>query len=357
MDIKIERTFKARLAKFSGALIMLLLTVGISVSVYAESQNSYELEIPLGLDEDGFKVPEDNPLTKEKVELGRLLFFDKRMSRDNSISCSTCHIPQLAFTDGQPVSTGIKHQQGGRSAPTAINRGFSQVQFWDGRAATLEDQSVGPLTNPIEHGFVDNDAVIAKINSIEGYKKLFKESFATDAITIKHVGKAIASFQRTLISGNSPFDKFDYDGDETAISESAKLGKKLFFGKARCNLCHFGTNFSDEKFHNIGIGWGEEAVDVGRYNVSKETKDIGAFKTPTLREISLTAPYMHDGKLATLEEVVEHYNGGGVKNPFLDNQVIPLKLTDSEKKDIVEMLRSLNGEGWQNVKVPTSFPE
>jgi cytochrome c peroxidase len=357
MDINIERTFKARLTKFSGALIVFLILGGMSVSVGAEPQKSYDLEIPLGLDEDGFKVPEDNPLTKEKVKLGRLLFFDKRMSKDNSISCSTCHIPQLAFTDGQPVSAGIKHQQGGRSAPTAINRGFSQVQFWDGRAATLEDQSVGPLTNPIEHGFVDNDAVIAKINSIEDYKKLFKESFATDVITIKHVGKAIASFQRTLISGNSPFDKFDYDGDEKAISESAKRGKKLFFGKARCNLCHFGTNFSDEKFHNIGIGWGEEAVDVGRYNVSKETKDIGAFKTPTLREISLTGPYMHDGRFATLREVVEHYNGGGVKNPFLDNQIIPLKLTESEKKDIVEMLRSLNGEGWQNVKAPTSFPE
>jgi cytochrome c peroxidase len=357
MNINRERSLSKNLIKLSGALLMLLLTVGISVSVYAETQEAYELEIPLGLDEDGFKVPEDNPLTKDKVALGRLLFFDKRLSQDNSISCSTCHIPQLAFTDGQPVSTGIKHQQGGRSAPTSINRGFSQVQFWDGRAATLEDQSVGPLTNPIEHGFANNDDVVAKINSIAGYKKLFNEAFATDKITIEHVGKAIASFQRTLISGNSPFDRFDYDGEEKAISESAKRGKKLFFGKARCNLCHFGTNFSDEKFHNIGIGWGEEAVDVGRFNVSKDKKDIGAFKTPTLREISLTAPYMHDGRFATLEEVVEHYNGGGVQNPFLDNQIIPLKLTQAEKKDIVEMLRSLNGEGWQHVKAPTSFPE
>ena len=206
-------------------------------------------EIPLGLDEEGYQVPADNPLTKNKIELGRLLFFDKRMSKNNTISCSTCHIPSLAFTDGQPVSAGIKRQQGGRSAPTAINRGFSKVQFWDGRALTLEAQSVGPLTNPIEHGFPNNDDVIAKINTIEGYKKLFNNAFGTSTITIQQVGKAIASFQRTLLSGNSPFDRFDWDGDEKAISESAKRGKKLFFGKARCNLCHFGTNFSDEKFH------------------------------------------------------------------------------------------------------------
>ncbi len=336
--------------------VTLLLLAG-ALGAEAASEKVYEPEIPLGLDEEGFQVPKDNPLTKDKIELGRLLFFDKRMSDDNSISCSTCHIPALAFTDGQPVSAGIRHQQGGRSAPTAINRGFSKVQFWDGRAPTLEAQSVGPLTNPIEHGFPDNDAVVARINKIEGYKKLFKNAFGTGAITISHVGKAIASFQRTLISGNSPFDRFDYDGDEKAISEAAKRGKKLFFDKARCNLCHFGTNFSDEKFHNIGIGWGGENLDVGRFNVTKDKKDLGAFKTPTLREISMTAPYMHDGRFATLEEVVEHYNGGGVKNPFLDNQIIPLKLTESEKQDLVEMLRTLNGEGWQHAKAPTSFPK
>jgi cytochrome c peroxidase len=348
------RSTKAQLLGIFGVILFL---IGGAVGVEAASQETYEPEIPLGLDEDAFKVPENNPMTKEKIELGLLLFFDKRMSENNTISCATCHIPTLAFTDGQPVSAGIHRQQGGRSAPTAINRGFSVVQFWDGRAPTLEDQSVGPLTNPIEHGFKDNDAVVARINKIEGYKKLFNDAFGSSAITIQQVGKAIATFQRTLISGNSPFDKFDYDGDERAISDSAKRGKKLFFDKARCNLCHFGTNFSDEKFHNVGIGWGGEGLDVGRYNVTKDKKDIGAFKTPTLREISRTAPYMHDGRFATLEEVVEHYNGGGIKNPFLDNQIIPLNLTDSEKQDIVEMLRSLNGEGWQNVQAPASFPK
>lgn len=353
----IRKLFKISKPQLLGVASGILFLLGGTLVAGAAPQEEYELEIPLGLDEDGFKVPKDNPLTKKKVELGHLLFFDKRLSKDNSISCSTCHIPSLAFTDGQPVSTGVSRLQGGRSAPTSINRGFSEVQFWDGRAPTLEDQSVGPLTNPVEHGFADNDAVVAKLNTIEGYKKLFKDAFGAKTITIQQVGKAIASFQRTLISGNSPFDRFDYDGEEKAISESAKRGKKLFFGKARCNLCHMGTNFSDEQFHNIGIGWEGEAVDVGRYHVTKDKKDIGAFKTPTLREISRTAPYMHDGRFATLREVVDHYNGGGVKNPFQDNQIIPLKLTESEKQDLVEMLRTLNGEGWQHVKAPTSFPQ
>ena len=322
------------------------------------SQVSYRPEMPLGLDDEAFKIPKDNLMTKEKVELGRLLFFDKRLSANNTIACASCHIPALAFTDGQSVSTGINNQQGGRSAPTAINRGFSEAQFWDGRAATLEDQSIGPIANLIEHGFVSHDQLIAKINSIQGYKKLFSDIYGINNLTKENVGRAIATFQRTLISGNSPFDRFDYNGDQDAISESAKRGKKLFFDKARCNLCHMGTNFSDEKFHNIGIGWDEsDTLDLGRYRVSKNEKDLGAFKTPTLREISITAPYMHDGRFATLEDVVAHYNKGGVKNPFLDNQIIPLKLSEGEIKDLVAMLRSLEGEGWQHVKAPIEFPQ
>jgi cytochrome c peroxidase len=324
----------------------------------ATSQVSYRPEMPLGLDDEAFKVPADNPITKEKVELGRLLFFDKRLSANNTIACASCHIPALAFTDGQPVSTGINSQQGGRSAPTAINRGFSTAQFWDGRAATLEDQSIGPFANLIEHGFASHDELIKKINSIKGYKKLFSDVYGKKKLTKENVGRAIAAFQRTLISGNSPFDRFDYDGDQKAISESAKRGKNLFFDKARCNLCHMGTNFSDEKFHNIGIGWDDsDTLDLGRYRVSKNEKDLGAFKTPTLREITKTAPYMHDGRFATLEDVIKHYNKGGVKNPFLDNQVIPLNLSDLEIKDLLSMLRSLEGEGWQHVKAPTEFPQ
>ena len=344
--------------RWVSVLVCLFFLVSTPMVYGATSQVSYRPEMPLGLDDEAFKVPVDNPITKEKVELGLLLFFDKRLSANNTIACASCHIPALAFTDGQPVSTGINSQQGGRSAPTAINRGFSTAQFWDGRAATLEDQSIGPFANLIEHGFASHDELIKKINSIKGYKKLFSDVYGESKLTKENVGRAIAAFQRTLISGNSPFDRFDYDGDQKAISESAKRGKNLFFDKARCNLCHMGTNFSDEKFHNIGIGWDDsDTLDLGRYRVSKNEKDLGAFKTPTLREITKTAPYMHDGRFATLEDVIKHYNKGGVKNPFLDNQVIPLNLSDSEIKDLLSMLRSLEGEGWQHVKTPTEFPQ
>lgn len=311
--------------------------------------------IPLGLEPDMFVVPADNPITERKIELGRLLFFDKRLSKNNTIACANCHMPALAFTDGQPVSTGINRQLGGRSAPAAINRAFSKGQFWDGRAATLEEQSVGPFTNPVEHGFLDYPEMIARMNKIEGYRKLFKEVFDAD-ISVETVGKAIATFQRILLSGNSPADRFDLDGEETAISVEAQRGLELFRGKARCTRCHSGFNFTDEKFHNLGLGWDTNTVDLGRYMVTKNPEEIGAFKTPTLREISRTAPYMHDGRFATLEEVVDFYNRGGIANPNLDNNVLPLDLTSEEKRDLVAFLRALNGEGWQQVTAPTEFP-
>jgi cytochrome c peroxidase len=312
--------------------------------------------IPLGLEPDMFLVPADNPITDKKAELGRLLFFDKRLSKNNTIACASCHMPALAFTDGQPVSTGINRQLGGRSAPTAINRAFSKAQFWDGRAATLEEQSVGPFTNPVEHGFLDYPEMIAKMNKIEGYRKLFKEVFDAD-ISVETVGKAIATFQRTLLSGNSPADRFDVGGEETALSVGAQQGLELFRSKARCTRCHSGFNFTDEKFHNLGIGWDTNTIDLGRYMVTKNPEEIGAFKTPTLREIGRTAPYMHDGRFGTLEEVVDFYNQGGIANPYLDNNVIPLELTAQEKQDLVAFLRSLNGEGWQQVTTPTKFPQ
>ncbi|MHB8481874.1 MAG: cytochrome-c peroxidase [Nitrospiria bacterium] len=313
--------------------------------------------IPLGLDESALYIPKDNPMTKEKVELGRFLFFDKRLSKDNSIACASCHIPSLAFTDGQAVSSGIKHLQGGRSAPTVINRIFSKAQFWDGRAATMEEQAVGPLINPVEHGFGDHPDVVAKLRGIEGYKKEFKRAFGTDVITIEEVGKAIASFERTALSGNSPADQYDQEGKEDAISDSAKRGLQLFRGKARCTKCHSGFNFTDEKFHNLGIGWDTATPDLGRYLVTKKAPDISAFKTPTLREIVHTAPYMHDGRFGTLEEVVSFYNKGGIKNPFQDTLIIPLDLTEQEKKDVVAFLRTLGGEGWQQIQAPTEFPQ
>jgi cytochrome c peroxidase len=342
---------------FRGGTFFLLLSIYFFNTAYsADKPGEVRPAIPLGLDEKAFDVPSDNPMTPEKIELGRTLFFDKRLSQNNSISCANCHMPSLAFTDGQAVSSGIHHLQGGRSAPTAINRAFSKGQFWDGRAATLEEQSVGPFAASVEHGFVTYDEMLAKMNQIEGYKVSFKKVFGSD-ITMDGVGKAIASFQRTLLSGNSPFDRYEKAKDEKAIPDAAKRGLVLFRGKARCASCHTGFNFTDERFHNLGIGWDTATPDVGRYVVTKNQKEIGAFKTPTLREASRTAPYMHDGRFATLEEVVDFYNQGGTKNPFLDPLVMPLNLSKEEKRDLVAFLNTLAGEGWQQVKAPESFPE
>jgi cytochrome c peroxidase len=341
---------------WGGIFFLLLCTYLFNTAHSADNPAEVRPAIPLGLDEKAFFVPSDNPMTPEKIELGRTLFFDKRLSKNNTISCANCHIPSLAFTDGQAVSSGIHHLQGGRSAPTAINRAFSKGQFWDGRAATLEAQSVGPFASSVEHGFVTYDEMLEKMNKVEGYQVAFKKVFGTE-ITMDGVGKAIATFQRTLLSGNSPFDRYEKAKDEKALSDAAKRGLALFRGKARCGACHTGFNFTDEGFHNLGIGWDTERPDVGRFMVTKNQKEIGAFKTPTLREISRTAPYMHDGGLASLEEVVDFYNRGGIKNPFLDPLVMPLNLTKEEKKDLVAFLRALDGEGWQQVNGPDSFPE
>jgi cytochrome c peroxidase len=309
-----------------------------------------------GLEDPNTYVPADNPLTKEKIELGRAIFFDKRMSKDNTIACASCHMAKKGFADGMPVSTGIKGLKGGRSAPVSFNRVYSKAQFWDGRAATLEDQSIGPFANPIEHGFASHDEMVAKMKKMPGYRKLFQEVFGGE-ITIQDVGRAVASFQRTVLSGNSAVDKYDIGGDQNVLSDSAKRGLELFRGKARCTRCHSGFNFTDEKFHNLGIGWDDNKVDLGRYMETKNPEDIGAFKTPTLREIARTAPYMHDGRFKTLEEVVKFYNQGGVKNPHQDNTIIPLEMTDDEQQDLVAMLKSLNGEGWQHVAPPKSYPK
>jgi cytochrome c peroxidase len=338
-------------------LAMSLIPISREEIIAGESPSGpYILPTHQGLEDPNDFVPADNPLTKEKVELGRILFFDKRLSKTNTIACASCHMAEKGFADGMPVSTGIKGLKGGRSAPVSFNRVYSKAQFWDGRAATLEDQSIGPFINPVEHGFANHDEMVAKMKKIPGYRKLFQEVFGREIMS-EDVGRAIASFQRTVLSGNSPVDKFDVGGDENALSDAAKRGLELFRGKARCTRCHSGFNFSDEKFHNVGIGWDTNTVDLGRYLETKNAEDIGAFKTPTLREIARTAPYMHDGRFKTLEDVVNFYDLGGVKNPHLDNTLIPLELTEQEKQDLVAMLKSLNGEGWQHVSAPKSFPK
>lgn len=311
-------------------------------------------KIPLGLVP--IIWPKDDPYTPAKAELGWLLYFDKRLSADGTISCATCHDPKHAFGDGQRFSTGIRKQLGGRSAPTVINRAYSLEQFWDGRAGSLEEQAKGPIANPIEMGFA-HDACAACVAGIPGYRERFKQAFGPGPITIDHIARAIATFERTVLSGNSAYDRFKA-GDEAALTESQKRGMKIFFSDhARCDSCHEGVNFTNGKYANIGIGMDKPNPDLGRFVVSKKEEDKGAFKTPTLREVSKTGPYMHDGSLKTLEEVVEHYNKGGIKNPWLHQDVRELKLSDQDKKDLVAFLKALEGEGWQHIHPPAELPK
>jgi len=315
------------------------------------------LKLPLGLDGDLAFVPKNNPITVEKIELGRALYYDVRLSANNQIACATCHMPNAGFTDNQPVSLGINTLKGGRSAPTVINRLFSKEQFWDGRVPSLEGQAVGPITNPIEMGMESHDLVVAKLNKIKGYRDWFQKVFKTD-VTIDGVAKAIATFERTVVSGNSAFDKFD-DAQENAMTASQIRGRKIFKGKADCTSCHAGFNFTDESYHNIGVGWDKKdkaAIDGGLNDRTGKKEDLGKFKTPTLRDIQNTAPYMHNGSVATLAQVVEYYNDGGNKNPYLDKQMKPLKLTEQEKGDLVNYMKALNGEGWRDKVAPDSYP-
>lgn len=317
------------------------------------AQEETDVRVPLGLLP--IQWPADNPYNKAKAELGRLLYFDKRLSADGTVSCADCHHPKFAFGDGKAVSTGIKGQRGGRSAPVVLNRAYSLAQFWDGRASTLEDQAKGPMANPIEMGNT-HEAIVSKIREIPGYKTRFKAVFDTDNADIDHIAKAIATFERTVLSGNSPFDQHKA-GKKNAMTPAQVRGMQLFFGKARCDACHEGINFTTNSFHNIGVGMEKPNPDLGRYVVTKNERDWGAFKTPTLREIAKTAPYMHDGSVATLEEVVDLYDKGGLPNKNLDGTIRKLNLTAAEKKDLVAFLHALSGEGWQTVTEPTQFPQ
>lgn len=319
----------------------------------AGGAGSSPIPIPLGLLP--IQWPKDNPYSKEKADLGRLIYYDKRLSADGTVSCGTCHAPNFAYTDGAPVSTGIKGQKGGRSAPTVINRAYGQLQFWDGRAASLEEQAVGPMANPIEMGNT-HEAVVKNLKSIAGYRPLFAKAFGTEDFTLDHVAKAIATFERTVLSGNAPYDRYKA-GEKKAMTAQQVRGMKLYFGKAKCDQCHEGVNFTSNGFHNLGVGTDKPNPDVGRYAVTKNDADWGAFKTPTLRDIARTAPYMHDGSIKTLEEVVQFYDQGGTPNKNLDKELKRLSLTRDEKADLVSFMHALNGEGWQKIGIPTSFPE
>jgi cytochrome c peroxidase len=277
---------------------------------------SLVLRPPLGLDL-YMPVPDANPLTPQKIALGKKLFFDKRLSHDGTLSCASCHDPKLAFSDGRRVARGINGEEGTRSAPAIINRGYGKTFFWDGRAKSLEQQALEPILNPKE---MDNTA--AEVERRTGLK-------------IAEVTGALASYVRTIRSGDSPFDRYAA-GNSRALNAVEKSGLELFRGKARCNLCHAGPNFTDENFHNTGVAFRDGVL-------TDSGAGEGKFKVPTLREVARTAPYMHDGSLATLDDVVNYYDKGANLNPGLDEEIRPLKLTSDEKKSLVAFLQTLSG--------------
>jgi cytochrome c peroxidase len=329
-------------------------------------------------------VPPDNPQTSEKIALGEELFFDGRLSVDGTVACSTCHDPARAFTDGRPVSIGVKARTGQRNSPTILNALYNAAQFWDGRAKTLEEQAALPITNPSEMGQPSLDAAVAQIAALPEYKQAFRRVFGRP-INGTDVVRAIASYERTQFSFDSPFDHY-MAGDKTAISDSARRGWDLFNMKARCNKCHAlredkrdPTFFIDKDFHNIGIGIirhnvvalackAEQEIDsgkiidvdqsaiqsetsvVGRFLVTKKEKDIASFKTPNLRNVLVTAPYFHDGSQATLWDVVDHYNhSDGIQDPWLDEDMQPLALSESEIDDVVAFLAALTSAQYQEL--------
>jgi cytochrome c peroxidase len=347
----------------------------------AKPENHAELEIELepglSLGASSVYIPEDNPLTRAKIELGRQLYFDPRLSSDVSLSCASCHDPVTGYAKDTRFGVGIRSQEGNRNSPVAYNRIFSKLQFWDGRAESLEEQAKGPIANPLEMGHT-HEGCLECLKLVPGYKLQFEKIFPKEGLTIDTVAKAIATFERALVTGSSPADfyeplrsfeaafkedledleafkaddpdgyerylKLKADSDRAKMSESAKRGRDLFFGKANCTACHVGANFTDEKFHNLGVGMDQKEPDLGRYIVTKDEKDMGAFKTPTVRNVTLTGPYMHDGSQKSLEEVVEWYDKGGHPNAHLSDKIKKLNLTGQDKKDLVEYMKSLTGE-------------
>jgi cytochrome c peroxidase len=361
-----------------------------------EQKKAQEFSVPFGLPQDmfGALVPVDNLMTPEKVELGRKLFFDKRLSADRTVSCATCHDPASALVTGDPVAIGIRSQKTARNAPTVFNSMFNESQFWDGRAASLEDQAKLPIINSLEMGMKDHAEAVARVKEIPEYAPEFRKVFGGEGITIENIAKAIAAFERTMLSGNAPFDRF-IAGDKNAMSPAAQRGWELFNGKARCISCHTWNPsspfFSDFKFHNVGVAAkdqnfdrlarealkiaessadAEAAIDelalregfseLGRFLITRQPRDIGAFKTPMLRDIELTAPYFHNGSEKTLLDVVTFYNDGGEVNPNLDGGIRKLGLTDQEKADVVEFLKALTSDdvrrGMQGLKPQTRDP-
>ncbi len=312
-------------------------------------KNISTTKIPVGFDAIP-AAPADNPTTPEKALLGRRLFFDPILSSDNTVSCASCHQPEHGFAGVETISIGIKGRKGTRNAPTVLNRVFGKHFSWDGRDASLEEQVMGPLTSKTELGG-DLETVVANIRKdksyVDEFRKVFSDGKAGNAdavVTIENVAKAVACFERTLTSGNSKVDRFRNE-DYEALSKEARQGLWLFESRAQCWKCHNGANLSDEKFHNTGVAHGQADRDNGRMDATKDSAHQFQFKTPTLRDVEHTAPYMHDGSSKTLRDVVEFYNKGGAPDdPTLDKDMKPLNLTDEEVGFLVEFLKALSGD-------------
>jgi cytochrome c peroxidase len=331
-------------------------------------------------------IPPDNPQTAEKIALGQKLFFDGRLSADGTVACATCHDPARAFTDGRPVSIGVHGRAGQRNAPTLLNALYNKAQFWDGRAKTLEEQAALPIVNPFEMGQPTLAAAVARIAGSAEYQRAFRKVFGRP-VNGPNLLRALAAYERTLVSFDSPFDHF-IAGEKNAIDDAARRGWELFNTKARCNKCHAltekerdVTNFTDFDYHNIGIGIIRhnvvalarkakreiasghlEAVDraaiqsdmsvLGRFLITRKGADTAAFKTPNLRNVLVTGPYFHDGSQETLWDVIDHYNkGAGLKNPWLDEDIQPLALTERDIDDLVAFLASLTSPDYKELGV------
>ena len=362
--------------RFHGPGIYVLLLLALAMSVTGLSVRA--LQKP---------ASKSNPPKNRKLELGRTLFFDKRLSADGTVSCATCHDPAAAFASRDAVSKGVREQSGTRNAPTLLNSFFGKSYFWDGRVSTLEDQAKQPLLNVNEMGMQNEPALIERVSAIDDYRESFRRVFPREGITIDSITGAIAVFERSLVSRNSPFDRF-IGGDKKALTELQKQGWELFKGKAKCLDCHSYSAaapfFTDAQFHNTGVQAKEltfetlsqradevksdsnrnlstlahdpQFSDPGRFLVTSDMKDLGAFKTPTLRDIELTGPYIHDGSIRTLLDVLRFYNQGGVKTPILDKKIAPLNLTEQEMNAIVEFLRALTSDDVLRL-VQSSIPQ
>lgn len=341
-------------------VIALAAAAALAFGAYAYHSTASEDTItpPLGLPP--IPWPKDNPYSKDKAELGKLLYFDKRLSSNHTVSCATCHNMDCGFSDCHAIAVGINKEKGTRHSPTVINSAYSKLLFWDGRASTLEEQCKGPVANTKEMSDDENvheahEKCADRIKEIAGYRPLFKKAFGDEEITMDHIAMAIATFERTILSGNSPYDKYKA-GDKTAMTEDQIKGMELF-KKVGCANCHAGENFTDDSFQNIGVGMDEPHPDLGRYNIVKARSMWGAFKVPTLRDVEHSAPYMHDGSIGTLEEVIDYYDKGGNPNPNLHTLMKPLHLTEEQKQQLLVFMKALSGEGWQHFTEPKSFPE